>query len=327
LANNKKRFNLFEFFNGSKDGPGVIKEEANSPRDIKFFFKLYWRNIGRICTANLYYIFGNFPIFFFMLANSGFFSNTTYTPINPLYSVLHGAELISGATPVSAALSGVLSLTETVYVGNTVTTLLNILGLFVLFTFGFVNVGTTYILRNIVKGDPIFVWTDFWYAIRRNIKQGLIMGILDLVFMVMIAFAVVFYYFNIGTFFMNVMFFFGIVLVVFYFLMRFYIYLMMITFDLTIWKILKNSFIFSLLNLKRNAVAALGIAVVALLNYYLLIIFLPLGIILPFIITLATCSFIAMYAAFPKVKQLMIDPYAEPVDESKLEDPIFKDMG
>ena len=30
---------------------------------------------------------------------------------------------------------------------------------------------------------------------------------------------------------------------------------------------------------------------------------------LPFVLTFATCAYIGVYAAYPKIKEIMIDPY------------------
>ena len=109
--------------------------------------------------------------------------------------------------------------------------------------------------------------------------------------------------------------------------MRFFIYILLITFNLKIRYIYKNAFIFSILNIKRNALAILGIAALVVINYALFIMYLPIGIILPFIITLSTGAFIAAYAAYPKIKEIMIDPYVDEKEEEIKEEPIFRDMG
>ena len=83
---------------------------------------------------------------------------------------------------MTAALYGIFGVQAEVGYPTTWTYIMYGLSALVLFTFGFVNVGTTYIIRNMIKGEPIFMWDDFWYAIKRNWKQGLIMGIIDVVF-------------------------------------------------------------------------------------------------------------------------------------------------
>ena len=123
--------------------------------------------------------------------------------------------------------------------------------------------------------------------------------------------------------------FYGNILLAFtYSIMRYYIYLMMVTFDLKIWKLFKNAFIFSILNFKRNILAFSGIALVILLNVYLFLILLPLGLMLPFFLTFSLCAFMGAYAAYPKIKEIMIDPYykdEKPAAEGDA--PVFHDAG
>jgi uncharacterized membrane protein YesL len=106
---------------------------------------------------------------------------------------------------------------------------------------------------------------------------------------------------------------------------------MLITFDLKIFKLYKNAFIFSILGGKRNLLAVTGIGVAMLLNYTLLIAFIPLGIIVPFIILFSTGAFMGAYAAYPKIKEIMIDPYYAGTDSQKNDTdgtkPVFRDMG
>jgi hypothetical protein len=87
----------------------------------------------------------------------------------------------------------------------------------------------------------------------------------------------------------------------------------MVTFNLSVFKILKNSLIFSLLGFKRNLVAFLGILVGILIELICVIgaggILLPFGIALPFIILFSTFAYMKVYAAYFKIKEVMIDPY------------------
>ena len=113
---------------------------------------------------------------------------------------------------------------------------------------------------------------------------------------------------------MNFCFWLSIACAVIYFFMRMYIYILTVTFDLKIFKVIKNAFIFSFLGFKRNIVAAIGIALAVFINYLLML--LPqtfgLGLILPFVITIGVVMFMMAYAAWPKIKEIMIDPYYNP---------------
>jgi hypothetical protein len=97
----------------------------------------------------------------------------------------------------------------------------------------------------------------------------------------------------------------------------------MVTFDLKVFKILKNSMIFALLGFKRNFVALLGILAGILIELICIIgvggILLPFGIALPFIILFSTFAYMKVYAAYFKMKEVMIDPYlAEHPEEAEV---------
>ena len=314
-----------KLFNYSLEGKGV-KKEPEGPKNLKNFFISYFRKFGQLVTVNIYMIFGNFPVLFALLALSGNLNVHLPAPASKLYTVLYGVLRDTGS-PVLSALNGVYGMRGDLSLPTTATNVCWALSLLLIFTFGLVNVGTTYILRNMVKGEPIFMWSDFWYAIKRNWRQGLILGALDLVFMFVIAYDILFFYTNIGSFMLNVFFWFSLFLAVLYYFMRFYMYIVMITFDLSIFKILKNAVIFAILGFKRNFMALLGMALVLFLTAGIFSIFIPLGIIIPFVCLFSTCAYMSAYAAFPKIKQYMIDPYYEEEEEDEDFEPIFKDRG
>lgn len=325
----KKKFNIYNIFNPYRDGKGVLKE-PDAPRDFKFFFKLLSRNFGRMMSVNMFIILGNFPFLFIMLGASGNLNYHSSAPASSLFAPLNGALLNNPEamkSPVTMALMGVHGVQHSISVNSPSTMVCYGLGALVIFTFGLVSVGVTYILRNIVKGEPIFMWDDFWYAIKRNYKQGLILGIIDVALSVIVAYDIFFFYFNIGSFLNNVMFYMSLVIAFVYIVMRFYMYIMLITFDLSLRKIFKNALIFSIIGFKRNIMAVLGLIVIAFVNYSILLMFIPLGVILPFLITLGLGTFVTTYAAFPKIKEIMIDPYYKEENKADKEEPIFKDMG
>lgn len=324
--NKKKRFNLYEMFSGDRNGKGVSKSDRITDFSVVNFFKLYTRNFGKMIGLNLLYLFGNFPLLFYLFARSGNVSKQSLAPIHLLYSSLHGVILSGNANPVTAALNGIYGCRTIAYVPTTVTYVFLGLSALVLFTFGFVNVGCAYIQRNLVKCEPVFFMSDFFYAIRRNWRQALVYGILDCLFLVLLGYDIVFFYYNIGAFFNNMCFYVSLLLSVVYFVMRFYIYIMMLTFDLSIFKLLKNALIFTVLGFKRNVMAIFGMILTAALVYWIFMLYPPLGMLLPLFLMISTMTFMATYAAFPKIKQIMIDPYYEEEPENT-EEPVFRDMG
>ena len=99
---------------------------------------------------------------------------------------------------------------------------------------------------------------------------------------------------------------------------------MLVTFDLSIYKILKNALIFSMLGFKRNFMGVLGIALITGIHILLipLLITTPLSgipIILPFIWYIALVTFTSAYAAYPVIDKYMIAPYINQTNEDEEE--------
>ena len=93
--------------------------------------------------------------------------------------------------------------------------------------------------------------------------------------------------------------------------MRPYLYIMLVTFDLSIFKLFKNALIFAIIGAKRNIPALIGASLVVFINYMLVLLFIPVGISLILFISIGAVWYIFVYAAFPKIKEIMIDPYYE----------------
>ena len=162
-------------------------------------------------------------------------------------------------------------------------------------------------MRNIVRGEP-HTWKDFTYAIKRNWKQALVLGIIDVLSFLLLSFDIIFFLANTGTIVTNLLFSAIVVVYLYYVMMRFYVYILIVTFDLKLIKVLKNALIFALVNIKRNLAAVVGIVCMVLFNYYLMLLFFPVGIMFPFVILFSGTAFMGTYAAWPKIKELMIDP-------------------
>lgn len=314
----KKKFKLFRNIYNS-DGPGVEKDEVKAMEDPSLinFFKLLKRKLGRLITVNALYLIGNFPIIFFFILMSGYIMDEFSANAYNVYPTLYGISLFEPDSPVVASLLGIFGRVTTGYAHNTVSIILLCLSLLVVFTFGCANAGTTYILRNMVREEPVFLWSDFKYAIKRNWKQALPMGIIDALLIVLLVYAISFYNVNINNGGMVVPFLIISWAALFlYFFMRLYIYLMIVTFDLKLTKILKNAAFFAILGFKRNIMVLFGVVIIAVLTLGLCIYFLPLGIVIPFTLLFSLGGFMGTYAAYPKIKQIMIDPYyAEHPDE------------
>lgn len=326
-------------FNPKGNGKGITKEEANKPKTAGRFPRYFFSNFNMMFALNIFFFLGNFPILFGLFALSGKLNIQTTAPASSLFSALYGAVTIDGHNPISLALMGIHGAQTEVSLPTTATWVFFGLTALVIFTFGIVNASTAYIMRNLVKGESITFFSDIKYCIKRNFKQALIIGIIDLVFLLLIVYDILFFYTMsvnaIGSFMFGMMLIIGMM----YMMMRPYMYIMLVTFDLKITKIIKNSFIFILVGFKRNIAAFLASAAVWVIDYLIMMVIFPVGIILPVLFLVSLTTFMGIYAAYPKVKEIMIDPYYVSDDvgarakgdlnaeEELIEEPIFKDRG
>ncbi len=321
----KKGFKLFDY---SKPGKGVKKGETDY--SLVGFFKLLKRKFFDLSKVNFLWIIMNFPLFFGLVGLSGNFSVPFSTPADPLYPIIAGVSKLS-SEPAVSALWGVLGKNVTMEYYGPVAKVLFWLTAIAVLTFGFANTGMAYVLRNHTREEYVDMPSDFFRTIKKNFRQALTLGIVDLLFTGAVIFSLVFYYTNASINFMFSMFyFFSIFVALIWVVMHFYMYQLLVTFKLSVFKILKNSFIFSLVGLKRNIVGLIGIVLTVALNIVIYMYFLPLGGLLPFFLTVALVSFIGTFAAYPNIKRIMIDPYYKSSDyirETPDEPSLFKDRG
>lgn len=313
---NEKRNGKFSLFK-KKEPRYITKEEVeleeSSPRNLKFFFKLLKRRFSGLLTLNFFMIFMILPII--AAAYVYLQGPTTTSQTSVLSPTLFGASLISGS-PAVGLMRNVFDIPAAIPAANSyVYIVIGALILLLALLWGWMNVGATHILRSMVRGEPVFMWSDFFYAIKRNLKQGFFVGIIDFLFICVLGFDIMFFSGISGSFWQDVMYFCTIGLAIIYCMMRYYLYLMLITFDLSTLKLFKNALIFSALGIKRNIASSLGVLFVILLNFLLALLLLPINVIisviLPFVYFLPLSAFITAYGAYPNIQKYMIDPYVE----------------
>lgn len=322
----KKKFNLYNLLNPETDKDDATDDGNSASLNLKWFFKIAYRRLSTILSANILFIIGNFPIIFPLLILSGAINDHSIVPQSLAYSNLYGALVQNASDPLTAVFYGVSGspVTENEY--NAVLLILFLaLSALLLITFGPVNCGVAHILRSTVRREPVFLFDDFWGAIKRNYKQAIPLGIFDLLFLGVTAYDIWVFYLNYSTsFFYTVLFFFAIGVLITWLFARMYIYLLCITFDLKFLKLLKNSVIFAYLGFKRNIMALFG----QLLLIFITILFftsgvlMAIGAVLPFVILFGLALFMSYYAAYKVIRKYMIDPYYDeegnllPVEET-----------
>lgn len=301
----QKKFKLFDM---NRDGPGVSKHEKPFVPNLINMPKFYFRNFTRILSLNFLML----PILLIPLAILYIFivAPTTPSETSILYSTLYGSQLLD-AGPAWTSLLGAygIQLNLPTFSPGIIWLMIALAVVFAVI-WGWVNVGATYCTRNMLRGDPVFMTSDFFYAIKRNLWSGLLLGIIDVGILAILI--IDFFYFSRigGSFMLDTFYIVTCGLCIIYFFMRFYIYLMLITFDIKISKIFKNALIFSVLGVGRNLMSLLGIALLIALNIVLILIFWPLGIvvpiILPLIYLLPSINLLISYGAYPVIEKYMI---------------------
>jgi len=191
--------------------------------------------------------------------------------------------------------------------------LLTILCSIPILTFGVAETGLTYVARATARDRHTFVSSDFFDSVKKNWKQGLIVGIIDLIISAVIIFDVIFAWPNatntLGIIMLSLTLF---VFIIFIF-SKYYRYMMIVTFKMSVWKIYKNSMIFAFAGLLKNLVISLTLLACYALCFTLIWFTNAIGITVS--ILLYICAFRAFRAyliqfnVFPVIRKYIIDPY------------------
>lgn len=321
LKKEKKGLRIFDI---TRDGKGLSKNDNMKKSGLKRFFITYKDSFGKLFYVNILFVVCNFPLIFLIMVLSGVTKAEAMIPTSDIFQNLSAIFMNTPPTPASMSLYALEGINSVVMINTPLTYVFYGISLLTLFTFGVTNVGTAYILRNIARGEPVFLMSDFIYAIKRNWKQALPFGVIDGLVNVILIFNIFTTLTSGGTFVTSLMLWSNIILFVIFFFMRSYIYIQMVTFKLSVFKMIKNALIFSLLGMKRNLLSLLGCAILMLLEITFLFglggLLMPLAVGLPLLMMLSTMAYMKVFASYFKIEEVMIIPYKEAHPEEFLEE-------
>ncbi len=181
-----------------------------------------------------------------------------------------------------------------------------LLGLITAVLFGPATTAITKICRNYSQERNAFVIADFFDTFKKNFKQGLIMGIIDVVFTAGFVVALPSYMtWAEKESFMYVPFVLTISFMIVFFMMHFYIYLMIASTNLSLIKILRNSFFLVPLGLKYSLFTLLNWLWVA----GLVVLLYPYSIFIVPIWPLSFLCFVNAFNCYPVIRKYVIQPY------------------
>lgn len=225
------------FFNYSKEGPGVPRD-LPPKRGFFRFFEILGRKYSKLIGLNLLYFICSLPVaavYFFM-------------------STIVVANLFD---------AGIENYSYNVLVFSVYITLF----LLMVLGGGPFTAGFCYVIRNFSREEHAFVVSDFFEHTKKNLKQSLIVTLIDFVFIFLI-FVNINFYTSINSANLKVAYFTRPVLLVFtvsYFMSRMYLYSLMVTFEANLKKIFKVSYLLTMLKLPQNVMMfAINIALFVL---------------------------------------------------------------
>jgi len=277
---------FFGLFDYTRPGPGVDK---NAPKKKPFFlfFELVGRKFGRLIFLNLLYFIAILPLLtgvYLML----------YKYVFSLLPQL-GAE--SGeimAAPLLPSILFALTYAIPVWLRYALLALSAVL-------YGPVTCGQVFMLRNFALQRH--VWnSDFFDTIKKNFKQGLILGLLDI-----ILFSIFFVYLTIpteGSTLLTVIKYLSVPMATIYLFMRNYTFIMAVTLDLKIVPLIKNAWIFAWLGMWRNFLVLIVNAVLLLatiiINQTVELVLMPLFL-------FSFMGFLSVFTCFPVLQKHIIN--------------------
>lgn len=232
------------FRNYAKPGKGVRKRDPNEPR-LKVFFDVFPRKLWDLFKLNLLYVAVSLPFIIITMLVSGVIS----------------APIINNIS---------MSMGETEIIGYDTFIRIAVTFLFMIFMgFGPITAGFSYIIREYACERPCWLISDFFERTKSNFKQGMLLWIIDLVLLFVFTVAYGFYGQSGNMVFQYIILLVSLV----YIMMHIYIYQIMITFNLPLKHILKNSFLMTmgkapinLLLLLCNIIVYLLIPILAIMS-------------------------------------------------------------
>ena len=189
--------------------------------------------------------------------------------------------------------------------------------------------GLTYVVRNLALERPVFMFSDFWDAVKSNFKQSFAYGVIFSIVFTLLVFALISYLgmLSNGIFYYALL---GLCLAasILFSFMNCYVYLQIVTVNLRLKGILSNAFRFAVLGFKTNICTVFfsGIIVGLCLWFfpYSLIFIVPIG--------FSTISMITSFNSFQYLQKYIIDPYyaahpeEDPNRRDEEEESIFSDQ-
>lgn len=193
-------------------------------------------------------------------------------------------------------------------------------------TNGMANVGLTHVARNTARNKHSFGLSDFFETIKKNLKQALVVGIINVVVLALLIFDL--------WFFGNMKGGFGVVgngiamaILATWLMMNFYMWTLIFTFDFTVKQIFSISFKLTFLNFKYSFLCLIINILIFGLGFILPVFWLRkislyvvmIEALLLFCVYPAFNALLIQFCTFPSIKKFIIDPYYKAHPDADIE--------
>lgn len=183
-------------------------------------------------------------------------------------------------------------------------------------TFGPATAALTHVMRKFILEQPCFVFDEFFTAFKKNFKQSVAIGIVDVICIAsLFVSAVNFLYAEKlpDEYMVFACIFICCATVIF--IMHFYIYLEIVALKLSLKAILKNAVFLVFLGVKQNILAfIINVAIITLV-----VMFLPFSIFVVIFLPLSLICFTTTFICYPVIQKYIINPYYEERGETNPE--------
>ena len=292
-----------------KPGKGI---DPNEPQKRSFFrfMDILGRKFWHFSKVNMLYAVALIPTFVIVfLFLSGMISNTILSKMDIMGIV---SQTVEGAENVQQQFNQFTVIID-LFVRFIVTILFT-----VFWGMGPATAGITYIMRNFAREEHAWLWSDFRDSVKSNFKQSLIVFVIDVVVFILQYVALVFYSQQTGI--LGALRYVILIMGFIYTMMHLYIYPLMVTFELSIKDIYRNSLLFALGKLPSNILVLLIQVLIHLGSIYAAIVYggqyaillIIIILLLDVFILLSVSSLLVNFNAYPKMKEYMM-----PKDEGK----------
>lgn len=289
-----------------KEGPGVSKDGPEKNRFF-LFFELFFRKFSKLMLLNFIYFVTLIPLLL------GVYLSVQVNPV------------ITDAIANGVLDNNALNVPWFVFTGDIVGLALVVVSIFIT---GPATAGFTYVLRNFQRQEHAWVFSDFKEHFRKNYKQGVLMGLVDVIASVLLYVALVFYVYMMPLQMpdMQILSTIGATLIVIvsiaFIIMHFYIYVMMVTFKLTFKQLIRNALLFTFARLPVNVLIFIVDAAIVLAC-----ILFPIALyVLTPLLLFSLLGFFTVYAVYPSIDRFMISKVDGSGDSTPEEDEDARDF-